>query len=827
MAFRRMAAGASALPDASSKPPSQQTGYDETAANTGMQLVPPVPNFGSLAKESFIENPTGCSGYTENEVVGCTKIKSQSLRSVLGEGAPDLLIRESKVYSQNGEDGVIASIFESIGTTDRFFVEIGCEDATECNTRKLSEFDGWSGIRIDDSHSDLQRQLYQHTVTPENVGNLLSEHGVPESFDLFSIDVDFSDFHILRAVLEKFQPRVVVSEYNSSLGLRLDCVVPYIRGQSWDRTNFFGASYAAFERLAAFYGYKVVHCDANGVNIFLVKRELLSKAEIERVDSVFRPPGYGGGWGHPPDPKRRRYLKSDHYLLAGTDTVETPFGFVSYFKNDIYIGNSFSQGHYWELNSINEIAKRVADLQGAVLDIGAHVGSHSIALAAMNSNLKFICFEPQRSLFLLLERNVLENELSDRFELVNAAVSNVSANLTLAATVQVEEVPERRLIDYGGGQVVNLGGVQRGVGGERCQSLCIDERILPRVVYIKVDVEGTEPLVFYGMQRLLSTDLPHILFEDRDDRHLDRAVLDSLGIGAQVLDFSPHSYLQSLGYQLERHGHVCIGRPPPGKPSSDVKAGNDCLIPAKIFQTWKSKHDIPEDYAIWTGTFSIHNPDFERILWDDEDNARFISENFSWFLQTYRSYPFEIYRADAIRYFFLYTFGGIYADMDVECLRPLRGLLSRGDVLLGRMGSDPHHPHSIPNAIMASKPRQEFWLLVIWLLMNVAKHGGSPEYMTGPVLLKSAVDLYLANDPQWVKSVVNEVAKCLSPALQPLAGQSRVVLLANREWFAVDWTDPVHQILRQRILGGGLLSDAEKRNLFPESWMVTYWTHSW
>ena len=138
---------------------------------------------------------------------GLHKIKSQSLRSVLGEGAPDLLIRESKVYSQNGEDGVIASIFKSIGTTDRFFVEIGCEDATECNTRKLSELDGWSGIRIDDGHSDLQRQLYQHTVTPENVRNLLSEHGVPESFDLFSIDVDFSDFHILRAVLEKFQPR--------------------------------------------------------------------------------------------------------------------------------------------------------------------------------------------------------------------------------------------------------------------------------------------------------------------------------------------------------------------------------------------------------------------------------------------------------------------------------------------------------------------------------------------------------------------------------------------------------------------------------------------
>jgi hypothetical protein len=68
---------------------------------------------------------------------------------------------------------------------------------------------------------------------------------------------------------------------------------------------------------------------------------------------------------------------------------------------------------------------------------------------------------------------------------------------------------------------------------------------------------------------------------------------------------------------------------------------------------------------------------------------------------------------------FLYMFGGIYADMDAECLQPL-----------------------------ASKPRQEFWLLVIWLMMDAVKDesANEPEYLTGPVLLKSAVDLYLAED---------------------------------------------------------------------------------
>lgn len=38
-----------------------------------------------------------------------------------------------KVYSQSDEDGIIERIFEIIGTTDRRFVEFGCEAGLENN----------------------------------------------------------------------------------------------------------------------------------------------------------------------------------------------------------------------------------------------------------------------------------------------------------------------------------------------------------------------------------------------------------------------------------------------------------------------------------------------------------------------------------------------------------------------------------------------------------------------------------------------------------------------------------------------------------------------
>jgi len=35
-----------------------------------------------------------------------------------------------------------------------------------------------------------------------------------------------------------------------------------------------------------------------------------------------------------------------------------------------------------------------------------------------------------------------------------------------------------------------------------------------------------------------------------------------------------------------------------------------------------------------------------------------------WFLETFDAYPYPIQRADAIRYFVLHHYGGIYIDLD-------------------------------------------------------------------------------------------------------------------------------------------------------------------
>ncbi len=89
----------------------------------------------------------------------------------------DLERFERKVYSQNGEDGVIEAIFTILGVTNRFFVEFGCGSATECNTALLLE-KGWRGLLMDSVGVSQNPRVKIQTewITAENVNPIFEKH---------------------------------------------------------------------------------------------------------------------------------------------------------------------------------------------------------------------------------------------------------------------------------------------------------------------------------------------------------------------------------------------------------------------------------------------------------------------------------------------------------------------------------------------------------------------------------------------------------------------------------------------------------------------------
>jgi inositol phosphorylceramide mannosyltransferase catalytic subunit len=69
------------------------------------------------------------------------------------------------------------------------------------------------------------------------------------------------------------------------------------------------------------------------------------------------------------------------------------------------------------------------------------------------------------------------------------------------------------------------------------------------------------------------------------------------------------------------------------------------------------------------------------ILGTEKTSRAFISNHYTWFLYVYDSYPYNIQRIDAIKYFVLYHYGGFYLDLDIGCRRTFETLRSRELVL--------------------------------------------------------------------------------------------------------------------------------------------------
>jgi hypothetical protein len=233
---------------------------------------------------------------------------------------PSLSPFELRAFSQNGEDGVIAEIVRRSGAPGRFFVEFGAGAGCENNCAALAEIFGWSGLYIEADPS-LYRRLEERfrgytairtlraVVTPSTIEHLLSVASVPRELDLLSIDVNGLDLWIWESIND-WSPRVVIIEYNSSLGPTRSLVQPRDH-TTWERTSYFGASIAALKLLARKKGYRLVHTELTGNNAFFVRSDLPGTYLDENQVAIRSPNHFLAGRRHLDDPMRRAYIEYD------------------------------------------------------------------------------------------------------------------------------------------------------------------------------------------------------------------------------------------------------------------------------------------------------------------------------------------------------------------------------------------------------------------------------------------------------------------------------------------------------------------------------------
>ncbi len=229
------------------------------------------------------------------------------------------------IFSQDGEDGVIQTLFSVIEPTSKYAVEFGCHDGvSNSNVRNLFVNYGWSGFLIDGdpevtpkakaAYKDNPRvKVLQAWVYPGNVEILFEENGVPRDLDLLVIDIDSNDYYVWRAIHD-FRPKVVLIEYNSGFPPPQKAVIDFHPMNYWeDGSDYFGASIQSLYELGKRKGYELVYASPRGLNLFFVDGKYFGRLGIRDNSParIYRPPGYlsgrggkpgngrgPGGWGH-------------------------------------------------------------------------------------------------------------------------------------------------------------------------------------------------------------------------------------------------------------------------------------------------------------------------------------------------------------------------------------------------------------------------------------------------------------------------------------------------------------------------------------------------
>lgn len=185
-----------------------------------------------------------------------------------------------------------------------------------------------------------------------------------------------------------------------------------------------------------------------------------------------------------------------------------------------------------------------------------------------------------------------------------------------------------------------------------------------------------------------------------------------------------------------------------------TRVTNTQMIPKIIHQTWKTA-SVPQHLIGYVETWTRHHPEWEYRLWTDEDNLQLVREHYPQYMLLYQHFHSGIQRADLARCLILHHCGGLYVDLDFECVRPIDSLLSSEDsgVPIRFLAGTEPVVHSdqvygskniVCNALMASVPGLPLWTHVAETIKYRTMHSQSFKGVletTGPGVLTSCLSV--------------------------------------------------------------------------------------
>ena len=153
-------------------------------------------------------------------------------------------------------------------------------------------------------------------------------------------------------------------------------------------------------------------------------------------------------------------------------------------------------------------------------------------------------------------------------------------------------------------------------------------------------------------------------------------------------------------------------------PVCEERQFHNSQLPKIVHVSWKNETVPPQFEAMRESHLHFFpEDDYDHIFWTDKRQDNFVMHTYPELYELYKSYKFDIQRADAFRYIALYHYGGLYMDLDYEVLDNFWHLLPDDKPAI--VESPYKYSESVQNSLMSSPRGHTMWNAIFRQLHEV------------------------------------------------------------------------------------------------------------
>jgi len=186
-------------------------------------------------------------------------------------------------------------------------------------------------------------------------------------------------------------------------------------------------------------------------------------------------------------------------------------------------------------------------------------------------------------------------------------------------------------------------------------------------------------------------------------------------------------------------------------------------IPTYIWQTYKTK-ELSAEVANIRNSWITKNPGWTVELYDDDDIDRYIKTSWEEDMYSfYKALPLGVMKADLWRYLILTTHGGVYADIDSLCLKPVnewfKEFTTKDALVVSPEMDGVEEEHFCQWTMYCTKEHPAMRFIAKFILNRYIKNGINIKYehfvheTTGPNAWTDAIKSYLNMDTMTAKKM--------------------------------------------------------------------------